>query len=279
VERVHAYATTIEKEGELVTKFDKDNSLGETWPQRGDIRLKDITMAYRSDTPTVLNGISLDIKGGERVGVVGRTGCGKSSLLSTILRLVNLKSGSIEIDGVDISKVGLHTLREKTAIIPQDPSILTGTVRFNLDPFGMKSDAELWGALEKSQLKARIEKAEGQLDSKVDEGGGNFSIGELQLMCLARALLRKLPAGGLLLLDEATSSLDAATDEVIQRVIRAEFTCTTITIAHRIQTLLDYDRIVVLDAGKVKEFDSPKALLQRPGSEFASLAKEAGITS
>ncbi|CAE8604333.1 unnamed protein product, partial [Polarella glacialis] len=187
-------------------------------------------------------------------------------------------SGAISVDDWDLAVLGLHDLREKVAIIPQDPAILTGTVRFNLDPFSVKSDEELWTVLEKSQLKSRVESA-GGLDSKVEEGGGNYSVGELQLMCLARALLRRQATGGLLLLDEATSALDADTDAIIQEVIRSDFSCTTITIAHRIQTLLDYDRVAVFDAGRVVEFDSPEVLLKRETSAFRALAREGGVSA
>lgn len=274
VERVHHYTTDVPQEPPLIVP---GQSLPPFWPSRGEVKVENITMRYREGLPTVLNGISLSIRPGERVGIVGRTGCGKSSFLAVLLRLVEVEAGRMMIDDVDTKGIGLHSLREKAAIIPQDPAILTGTVRFNLDPFGARSDEDLWSALEKSQLRQRVEAA-GGLDSKVEEGGGNYSVGELQLLCLARALLRRQEAGGLLLLDEATSALDAETDATIQHVIRSDFKCTTITIAHRIQTLLDYDRVVVLSEGRVVEFDSPQELLKRP-SEFQALAKEAGIST
>lgn len=270
VERVQNYVTNVKQEAALRVS----NSVQPSWPSQGNIQVSNVKMRYRDGLPIVLDGISLDIKAGQRVGIVGRTGCGKSSFLSTFLRLVELEEGSIVVDGVDISGIGLHDLREKVAMIPQDPAILTGTVRFNLDPFGKKSDEELWEVLEKSQLKPRIESA-GGLDSKVEEGGGNYSVGELQLLCLARALLRRQESGGLLLLDEATSALDAETDQTIQKVIRSDFNCTIITIAHRIQTLMDYDKVAVFEGGKVVEFDSPQELMKRE-SKFQSLAKEGG---
>lgn len=273
VERVCSYINDIAHEPPLRTAV---RVVPDSWPSRGMVSVQDVQMRYRDGLPLVLNGISIEIKEGERVGIVGRTGCGKSSFLMVLMRLLEVQHGRILVDDVDIASVGLHDLREKTAIIPQDPAILTGTVRFNLDPFGLKSSQELWVALEKAQLKERVERAEGGLDSKVEEGGGNYSVGELQLMCLARALLRCQTKGGMLLLDEATSALDAETDKTIQTVIRAEFKCTVITIAHRIQTLLDYDKVVVLDAGRVVECDSPVALLKKP-SIFQSLAKEGGV--
>ncbi|CAK0888940.1 unnamed protein product [Prorocentrum cordatum] len=271
VERVHQYMTGTAQEAALRSEA---GVVPAGWPSSGSMKVQDVYMKYREGLPTVLNGISLDIKGGERVGIVGRTGCGKSSLLMTLMRLVEPQSGSIWMDGLNIKDIGLHDLREKAAIIPQDPAILTGTVRFNLDPFRVKTDEQLWSALTKSQLRERVELS-GGLDSKVEEGGGNYSMGELQLMCLARALLKKPESGGLLLLDEATSDLDAETDKTLQRVIREDFKCTTITIAHRIETLLDYDKVAVLDKGTVVEYDSPQALLGRP-SEFQRLAQEAG---
>jgi ABC-type multidrug transport system fused ATPase/permease subunit len=274
VERVHQYMTGTAQEAALRAEA---GIVPAGWPSSGSMKVQDVYMKYREELPTVLNGVSLDIKGGERIGIVGRTGCGKSSLLMTLMRLVEVQSGSIWLDGLDIKEVGLHDLRERAAIIPQDPAILTGTIRFNLDPFRIKTDEQLWNALAKSQLKERVEGAEGGLDSKVEEGGGNYSMGELQLLCLARALLKKPESGGLLLLDEATSDLDAETDKTLQRVIREDFKCTTITIAHRIETLLDYDRVAVLDKGTVVEYDSPQALLARLGSEFQALAREAGV--
>jgi len=277
VERVYAYVTGVAPEAPLRI-VGTSQQLPRSWPSRGAIKVDNVTMRYREGLPTVLNGITLDIKAGERIGIVGRTGCGKSSFLSTLLRLVELQSGAISVDDWDLAVLGLHDLREKVAIIPQDPAILTGTVRFNLDPFSVKSDEELWTVLEKSQLKSRVESA-GGLDSKVEEGGGNYSVGELQLMCLARALLRRQATGGLLLLDEATSALDADTDAIIQEVIRSDFSCTTITIAHRIQTLLDYDRVAVFDAGRVVEFDSPEVLLKRETSAFRALAREGGVSA
>lgn len=276
VERVHQYASGISRESELVEPAEARPPL--SFMSQGALTVENVMMKYRPELPTVLNGISLKIGAGERIGIVGRTGCGKSSFLTALMRLVQIQDGRFSIDGVDLSTIGLHTLRSKVAIIPQDPAILTGTIRFNLDPFGHNSDQELWSVLEKSQLNQRVTDA-GGLDSIVEEGGNNYSVGELQLLCMARALLRRqafATGGGLLLLDEATSALDAETDDIIQKVIRNDFKCTTITIAHRIQTLLDYDRVVVLSAGQVVEFDSPKALLSRP-SEFQSLAREGGV--
>jgi len=274
VERVHQYCVDLPQEAPLKLPSDKD--VHAAWPQKGGVQINDIKMKYREELPYVLNGVKLDIKGGERIGVVGRTGCGKSSLLITLMRVCEVDHGNVVVDGLDVRNMGLHVLRGRTAIIPQDPAILTETVRYNLDPTGKHTDPELWDVLEKAQLKKRVEEADGGLDSLIEEGGGNYSVGQMQLLCLGRALLRRMDVGGLLLLDEATSSLDNETDKIVQDVIRKEFKCTTITIAHRIQTLMDYDRIVVLNQGIVQEFDTPSNLLKRDGA-FRSLAVEAGV--
>lgn len=274
VERVQQYVTSLEQEAPL---YLPDMQVPADWPSVGSLRLSEVSARYRPELPLVLNSLSLEIKGGERVGIVGRTGCGKSSLLMVLMRIVEPEAGRMTIDGFDVRALGLHSLRSRVAIIPQEPTILSGTIRFNLDPLRLKSDCELWDALEKAELRPRVEAA-GGLDSHVEDGGGNYSVGELQLLCLARAILRRLPAGGLLLLDEATSSLDHATDVLVQRVIRSEFKCTTVTIAHRVQTLLDYDRIAVLEAGSVVELGSPQELLAQPSSQFFRLAAQAGVS-
>jgi len=274
VERMHQYSCDVEPEAALEIP---DRDPPATWPSRGDLDLHNVTMRYRPELPIVLDNLSVSIKGGQRIGVVGRTGCGKSSLMLTLLRIIEPQAGVVTLDEVDTANIGLHTLRRSAAIIPQDPSILTGSVRFNLDPFNTKEDRVLWQVLEKAQLAKRVESA-GGLDSNIEEGGSNYSVGEMQLLCLARALLRRQEQGGLLLLDEATSALDAETDKTIQEAIRSEFNCTTITIAHRIRTLLDYDRVLVLSEGKVVEFGSPKELFHKDGSLFRSLALEDGVS-
>eukprot|EP00929_Paragymnodinium_shiwhaense_P097731 TRINITY_DN59347_c0_g1_i1.p1 TRINITY_DN59347_c0_g1~~TRINITY_DN59347_c0_g1_i1.p1 ORF type:complete len:1365 (+),score=312.30 TRINITY_DN59347_c0_g1_i1:145-4239(+) len=268
LERINSYIENIEPEAPLEIPSTQPS---QDWPPSGNILLEDIYARYRPELPYVLQGLSLDIKGGERVGIVGRTGCGKSSFLMSLMRLLEIDSGRMIIDGVDISTLGLHTLRTKVAIVPQEPAILTGDIRFNLDPLGeAASDDALLKALDAVSLRERVDAA-GGLSGQVEEGGSNFSVGELQLMCLARALLRRLPKGGLLLLDEATSSLDAETDQKIQEIIRKEFHCTVIAIAHRVETLLDYDKIAVLDGGRVVEIGSPNELVARPTSHFAAM--------
>ncbi|XP_030838402.1 multidrug resistance-associated protein 5 [Strongylocentrotus purpuratus] len=239
------------------------------WPSRGEIRLHDVGMRYRENLPLVLKNVTCTIKAGERIGIVGRTGSGKSSLSVALFRLVEAVKGTITIDDVDISELGLFDLRSKMSIIPQDPVLFIGTVRYNLDPFGENNDADLWQAVEKAYLKEKISSLDGGLDALVAEGGDNFSVGERQLMCMARALLRN---SKILFLDEATAAIDTETDSLIQQTIRTAFNdCTTLTIAHRLITVLDSDKILVMDDGKVAEFDSPIALRANPKSIFRGM--------
>jgi len=273
VERVKEYA---ELPGEAPAVL-PDHRPPQAWPQQGAVTFMDYQMRYRPNLPLVLMGLNFTIRPGEKVGIVGRTGAGKSSMLQALLRLVEPAGGCITVDGVDVTSIGLFDLRSKFSIIPQDPTLFTGTVRSNLDPFQQYSDAAIWDALQRSYLKAKISEGEGGLDQPVEEGGRNFSLGQRQLMCLARALLRN---SKILLLDEATSAVDQHTDQLIQRSIRTSFTDSTVmTIAHRIDTILDYDRVMVMDAGNVAEFDAPMALLDSDDSIFRSMAQGAGITS
>ncbi|KAL7746688.1 hypothetical protein RI367_007967 [Sorochytrium milnesiophthora] len=225
------------------------------------------------DTPTqpVLRNLNLRIRGSEKIGICGRTGAGKSTITLSLFRIIEAVAGSIEIDGQDISKVGLADLRSRLTIIPQDPMLFQGTVRSNLDPLGKHSDAEVWRALEHTSLKEYLTTLEGGLEGKVEDGGSNFSAGQKQLLTLAAALLRKQR---IVIFDEATSATDAETDAIVQRTIRSEFKdCTVLTIAHRIATIMDSDRILVLDQGQVAEFDTPQVLLQNPESAFAKLVE------
>ncbi|KAJ3017837.1 UNVERIFIED_CONTAM: Canalicular multispecific organic anion transporter 2, partial [Siphonaria sp. JEL0065] len=255
---------------------DKSGGLGNLsdWPSEGKVVFKDLKMRYREGTPLILNGISVSLKGGEKVGIVGRTGAGKSSLSVALFRLSEAEAGSIEIDGVDISKIGLNTLRTRLTIIPQEPVLFGASVRDNIDPSHEFSDDAIWRALEASHLKARFEGHEEGLEQKVKSAGENLSVGERQLFCLARALLRNTKV---LVLDEASSGIDLETDALIQATIRREFKdATVLTIAHRIQTIMDSDKILVLNAGTVEEFDSPSNLLLDPDSAFSKLAAAAG---
>ncbi|XP_035824257.1 multidrug resistance-associated protein 1-like [Aplysia californica] len=250
-------------------------SLSTQWPESGDLVLDNYQTRYREGLDLVLKGVTCHIKSGEKVGIVGRTGAGKSSLTVSVFRLVEAAAGNITLDGKHIAPVGLHDLRSKLSILPQDPVIFGGSLRMNLDPFGEKTSEELWEALKHSHLKTFVEGLPDQLDHECGEGGKNLSMGQRQLVCLARTLLRQSPV---LVLDEATAGVDMETDELIQKTIRSEFrSCTVLTIAHRLNTVMDYDRIMVLDQGKIKEFDAPQKLLADQTSAFYSMAKDANL--
>nr|XP_005908422.1 PREDICTED: ATP-binding cassette sub-family C member 11 [Bos mutus] len=239
------------------------------WPQHGEITFQDYQMKYRDNTPIVLNGLSLTIHSQEVVGIVGRTGSGKSSLGVALFRLVEPAGGRILIDGVDICSLSLEDLRSKFSVIPQDPVLLSGTIRFNLDPFHRCTDEQIWDALKRTFLNKTISKLPQGLQAEVTENGSNFSVGERQLLCIARALLR---SSKIVLIDEATASLDLETDILIQHIIRESFRgCTVLIIAHRVTTILNCDRILVMGNGKVVEFDKPEVLQRKPGSTFAAL--------
>ncbi|KAM7488163.1 hypothetical protein LguiB_025647 [Lonicera macranthoides] len=241
------------------------------WPDHGDIEIKDLQVRYRPNTPLVLKGITLSIRGGEKIGVVGRTGSGKSTLIQVFFRLVEPSGGKIIIDGIDICSLGLHDLRSRFGIIPQDPVLFQGTVRSNVDPIGLYSDEDIWKSLERCQLKDVVAAKPEKLDSSVVDSGDNWSVGQRQLLCLGRVMLKR---SRILFMDEATASVDSQTDAVIQKIIREDFSaCTIITIAHRIPTVIDCDRVLVVDAGWAKEFETPSNLLERP-SLFGALVKE-----
>jgi ABC-type multidrug transport system fused ATPase/permease subunit len=244
----------------------------ETWrPERGEIEFRDVKMRYRKDLPLTLKGISFKTNSFEKIGVCGRTGAGKSSLINCLLRLTEIDEGSILIDSTPINSLGLHDLRHSIAIIPQTPLLFTGTLRYNLDPFDDFSDFDLWNSLKQVQLFHKINHHHLQLLQPVTEGGSNFSVGERQLLCFARAILRN---SSILILDEATASVDTETDKIIQEMIREVFVKSTVlTIAHRIATIIDYDKVIVLDSGLIVEFDSPSRLLSDPNSVFSGLSR------
>ncbi|KAK7392326.1 hypothetical protein VNO78_20760 [Psophocarpus tetragonolobus] len=249
----------------------KDRLPPANWPSQGNVDIKDLQVRYRPNTPLVLKGITLSIKGGEKIGVVGRTGSGKSTLIQVFFRLVEPTGGKIIIDGIDISALGLHDLRSRFGIIPQEPVLFEGTVRSNIDPTGQYTDEEIWKSLERCQLKDTVASKPEKLDSLVVDNGDNWSVGQRQLLCLGRVMLKQ---SRLLFMDEATASVDSQTDAVIQRIIREDFAARTIiSIAHRIPTVMDCDRVLVVDAGRAKEFDTPANLLQRP-SLFGALVQE-----
>ncbi|XP_070326119.1 ATP-binding cassette sub-family C member 2 isoform X2 [Odocoileus virginianus] len=269
VERITEYIN-VENEAPWVT----DKRPPEGWPSKGEIQFSNYQVRYRPELDLVLRGITCDIKSTEKIGVVGRTGAGKSSLTNCLFRILEAAGGQITIDGVDIASIGLHDLREKLTIIPQDPILFSGSLRMNLDPFNNYSDEEIWKALELSHLKSFVAGLQAGLSYEVTEGGDNLSIGQRQLLCLARALLRK---SKILIMDEATAAVDLETDQLIQMTIQTEFShCTTITIAHRLHTIMDSDKVMVLDNGKIIEYDSPEELLKNPGP-FYFMAQEAGI--
>ncbi|KAI5634798.1 ABC transporter domain-containing protein [Phthorimaea operculella] len=263
VERILQY-THIEREKQW------DKGVIETpkgWPWKGTIEFKNCYMKYTPEDLPVLKNLNLVLHAGWKVGIVGRTGAGKSSLISSLFRLA-IVEGDILIDDVDTAKLSLQQLRSKISIIPQEPVLFSATVRYNLDPFNEYEDDALWMALEAVDLKAAVP----ALDFKVSEGGSNFSLGQRQLVCLARAILR---GNRILVLDEATANVDPKTDEFIQRTIRTRFAdCTVLTVAHRLNTIMDSDRVMVMDAGRLVEFDHPYKLLNNPESHFTKMVNE-----
>ena len=287
VERIEYYGTELEEEAPEHTV-----EVPAAWPEKGEIVFDGVEMRYRAGLPLVLRGLNMRVAGGERIGIVGRTGAGKSSIMSALFRLVELSAGHIYIDGRDISTLGLHDLRSRLAIIPQDPTLFRGTVRSNLDPFGEHTDLDLWSALRQADLvpsDARVEddnnnnnnsssnKGQGRihLDSAVEEDGLNFSLGQRQMMALARALVR---GSRIIVCDEATSSVDVETDDKIQATIATAFRGRTLLcIAHRLRTIIGYERICVMDAGGIAELGPPLDLWRRHGSIFRGMCDRSGI--
>ncbi|UMM39483.1 hypothetical protein L5515_016525 [Caenorhabditis briggsae] len=249
--------------------------LPQSWPIGGAVNIEDYSCRYRDELDLVLKQISLNILPGQKVGVCGRTGAGKSSLALALFRIVEAAEGDISIDQTITSRIGLHDLREKLTIIPQENVLFANTLRFNIDPKSQFNDQQLWAALENSNLKAHVETLPQKLESPVAEGGENFSVGQRQLLCLTRALLRK---SKVLVLDEATAGIDNRTDAMVQATIREKFADSTIiTIAHRLHTIMDYDRIIVMEAGRIVEDGIPGELLKNKNSKFYGLAKSAKI--
>ncbi|GLT57463.1 hypothetical protein SLA2020_304330 [Shorea laevis] len=268
VERIIQYSN-IPSEPPLVIET---NRPAHSWPSHGKIDIHDLQVRYAPHMPLVLRGLTCTFPGGLKTGIVGRTGSGKSTLIQTLFRIVEPAAGQIIIDGVNISSIGLHDLRSKLSIIPQDPTMFEGTVRSNLDPLEEYTDEQIWEALDKCQLGDEVRKKEGKLDSTVSENGENWSVGQRQLVCLGRVLLKKTKV---LVLDEATASVDTATDNLIQQTLRQHFSdCTVLTIAHRITSVLDSDMVLLLNHGLIEEYDPPARLLENKSSSFAQLVAE-----
>ncbi|KAJ0181224.1 hypothetical protein K1T71_003309 [Dendrolimus kikuchii] len=270
VERIQEYST-IESEPPL--QSEGKNKPPPSWPEGGRVQFRNVFLYYSPEEPPVLKNLSLDIEPKEKVGIVGRTGAGKSSLINALFRLAKI-DGKIIIDGRDTSTMGLHELRSQISIIPQEPVLFSGTMRHNLDPFDEYPDQVLWRALEEVELKEAMMELPAGLSSRMSEGGGNFSVGQRQLVCLARAIVRR---NRLLVLDEATANVDPQTDALIQTTIRNKFAdCTVLTIAHRLHTVMDSDKVLVMDAGQMVEFDHPHNLLQKPDGLLRGMADQTG---
>lgn len=270
VERINEYKN-IKSEPPLESS--SLNQPSESWPQYGAIRFESLTMSYTATSQPVLRDLSFRILAKEKIGIVGRTGAGKSSIIQALFRLAH-NEGAILIDEVDTSTLGLHDLRSKISIIPQDPILFSGTIRSNLDPFSVKTDDEIWSALRQVELKKVVESLSDGLDSKVSDDGSNFSMGQRQLVCLARAILRN---NNILILDEATANVDAETDNLIQTTIRTQFAnCTVLTIAHRLHTVMDSDRVLVMDAGRMVELGHPHELLNNAKGVLRGLVDQTG---
>jgi ABC-type multidrug transport system fused ATPase/permease subunit len=224
----------------------------------------------------VLQDLTIDVGAAQKIGVCGRTGSGKSTLMLLLFRILELDEGSIEIDGIDISTLGLAQLRKAVAMLPQDPILFAGTVRENLDPFGEHNDVQLYAALEQAQLMHTFKRQNQDLETNVGEGGGTLSVGQRQLLCFARAVLRN---SKLLVMDECTANVDVETDALLQSMVRQTFAhCTIFTIAHRLATVIDYDRIAVLDNGRLVEFGQPAELLSDPTGQLTALVEQTGPT-
>ncbi|KAF5934886.1 hypothetical protein HYC85_026015 [Camellia sinensis] len=268
VERLNQYMHIPSEAPEVI----EENRPPVNWPTVGKVEIQDLQIRYRPDAPLVLRGISCTFEGGHKIGIVGRTGSGKTTLIGALFRLVEPVGGKIVVDGIDISTLGLHDLRSRFGIIPQDPTLFNGTVRYNLDPLSQHTDHEIWEALGKCQLRDAVVEKEDGLDSLVADDGSNWSMGQRQLFCLGRALLRR---SKILVLDEATASIDNATDLILQRTIRTEFAdCTVITVAHRIPTVMDCTMVLAVSDGKLVEYDEPMKLMKTEGSLFGRLVKE-----
>ncbi|KAJ1654449.1 hypothetical protein IWQ61_005620 [Dispira simplex] len=271
VERLEYYIQELEQEppSEIA-----DRKPPPEWPQKGVLSMKQVVLRYRPDLPPVLQGVNLTTQPAEKIGIVGRTGAGKSSIMMALFRMAEIDEGVISLDGINLGDLGLHDVRRRMAIIPQDPVIFEGTIRSNLDPEIQYPDEELWRVLERTDLKTWASLQPQQLETQLNSDGDALSAGQRQLLCLARAMLRR---SRVVVLDEATASVDMQTDALLQQILREDFKdCTVLTIAHRLNTIIDYDRILVIDGGTVREFDTPHNLLLNENSQFYSMVQETG---
>ncbi|KAJ2369344.1 Canalicular multispecific organic anion transporter 1 [Coemansia sp. RSA 2610] len=268
MERLSEYAELTAEAPETI----EDNQPEAMWPSSGAVEFKDYSTCYREGLDLVLKGLSFSVQPKQKVGIVGRTGAGKSLLTLALFRIIEGAGGDIIIEGQPISQYGVADVRNKLSIIPQDPVLFAGTVCENLDPFNRYSDQEIWVALEHAHLADFIRTKDDRLEFQITPGGENFSVGQRQLICLARALLKQAK---ILVLDEAMAVIDNATNSIIQESIRREFkNCTVLTIAHRVNTIIDSGMILVMDGGKAAEYDTPANLLQNKDSLFAKLVEE-----
>ncbi|ALC42695.1 CG10505 [Drosophila busckii] len=268
VERILEYAQTP---SEAALETTKQLQLCEHWPESGHMRFQELRMRYTPEQDYILRGLSFELQPTEKVGIVGRTGAGKSSIIQAIFRLA-VNEGLIEIDGQNIAHLGLQQLRSHISIIPQDPVLFSGSLRFNLDPLQQRTDEQIWQALQAVKLQQYVSSLAGGLDCQFQDGNGPFSIGQKQLVCLARAIVR---GNRIIIMDEATANVDADTDQLIQQTMRTTFAhCTVLTIAHRLHTVMDYDRILVMDAGQIVEFGAPHQLLQNPLGALLKLVNQ-----
>eukprot|EP01065_Artemidia_motanka_P052517 TRINITY_DN9507_c1_g1_i1.p1 TRINITY_DN9507_c1_g1~~TRINITY_DN9507_c1_g1_i1.p1 ORF type:complete len:1265 (+),score=386.40 TRINITY_DN9507_c1_g1_i1:95-3889(+) len=272
VERIQSYCRDIPVEAPLIVAGSRPSF---AWlREKAPLEVHNLHLRYRPSLPDVLRGVNFAVNDGEKVGIVGRTGSGKSSLMLGLLRILEAHEGRIILDGIDISTVGLLDLRSRVSIIPQDPVLFSGTVRSNLDPDAAHPDKAIWSALEQAHLRDVFEQTDDKLDVSVIEGGQNFSVGQRQLVCLARALLRE---SKLLLMDEVTASVDVETDALIQQTVAEAFRdCTVLTIAHRLDTIMNYDKVMVLGDGRVLEYDTPLNLLGNTSGQFYSMVADTG---
>jgi len=276
IERIHSMEI-LPQEASMITPNEKKTD--RSWPRKGVLVFDNVSLRYRPGLPLSLDGLSFTLQHATRVAVVGRTGAGKSTLAAALFRLVEIEEGTITLDGVDLSKLGLSDVRGRNNgmfILPQDPAVFQGTIQTNLDPFALHDDDSVIKALELVKFPG-VRAGRTLLSQRVEEGGSNFSAGEKQLLCLARAMLAK---PRLLVLDEATSAVDGPTDELVQRMLRSRFSDTTLlTIAHRLNTIIDYDTVIVMDKGKVAEINSPRVLLSKEDGIFTAMVNATGPES